>query len=112
MIKISNEREALPIVKSPLKNWAETERLILPLIESFLESDIQIDEYKGWAFSMVFIKKGNAKYEDAVASMNMEHKKEKDNWVFAPSENHRRESIWMRNDIVIVVHLESWLWFE
>jgi len=111
MIKVSNERELLPIVRNPLANWDETKRFLIPLFLQFLDSDLDIDKYDGWAFSMKFIKNSNHEYQDAVASMNMSKSIQQNNWTFAPSLFDRNKSIWIYNDTAIVIHQESWLWF-
>ncbi len=111
MIKITNERELLPIVRNPLTNWSETEKLFLPLLQSFRNSNTTNDKYEGWAFSMIFIKESDILYQDAIASIDEERQREKDRWTFAPSLKNRNESIWKYHEIAIVIHLESWLWF-
>jgi len=111
MIKISNERELLPIIRNPLADWEKTEKLLLPLFWSFVESDSNIDKYEGWAFSIKFIKNSNIEYQFVVDSIDGKKQIEKYDWKFAPSVTNRNESIWIHDHIAIVTHQESWLWF-
>ena len=111
MIKVKNERVILPVIRNPLANWTETKRLLMPLFQSFIESDIDTDKYEGWAFSMKFIKNSNVDYQEAISSMDMAKCISKNDWKFALSHKDRNESIWLYNDTAIVVHIESWLWF-
>lgn len=111
MIRISDERALLPIVRNPLANWDETERQLLPLFLEFVASELTIDHYKGWAYSMKFIKNTNVEYQEAVASMDMSKRIEEKGWTFTPSLKNNDECIWVHNDTAILVHLESWLWF-
>lgn len=112
MIKVSNERELLPTVRNPLANWTQTKRLLLPLFESFLNSGIDYDEYPGWAFSMRFIKNTEVRYQQGVAAMDMSRVKEKDGWTIAPSKKDRNDYIYQYNNAVMIIHMNSWLWFE
>ena len=111
MIKVVNERDMLPIVRNPLANWEEMEKVLVPLFQTFMDSDICIDSYEGWSFSMKFIKNSNVEYQFAVACLDVTRGIEKSGWLFAPSLKDRNESIWIFNDAAIVIHQESWLWF-
>lgn len=112
MIKVSNERELLPIVRNPLANWTQTERLLLPSFELFLNSEIDYDEYPGWAFSIRFIKNTDVRYQQGVATMDMSRAKEKDGWTIAPSKKDRNDCVWQSQNAVMIIHMNSWLWFE
>lgn len=111
MIKIENERLLLPIVRNPLANWTKTERLFIPLFQSFVDSKLNIDKYEGWAYSVKFIKNSNIEYQDAVASMDMSKRIVDHEWTFAPSLKDHNKTIWIFHDTAVVVHHESWLWF-
>ena len=111
MIKVNNERELLAVVRNPLGNWDSMQKQIIPEFLNFVNSELNYDEYGGWAFSMRFIKQSNVKYQYAVSAMDMSKAKEKEGWVFSPSIKDRNESIWIFNNTAVIIHLNSWLWF-
>ena len=111
MIRIGNERELLPILRNPLADWEATQQVFIPLFESFVESSNDADAYNGWAFSLRFVKQSRLEYQDIVNSMDMSRAVNKDDWTFVPSTNNKNEWIWRNNNIVVVIHQESWLWF-
>lgn len=111
MIKIENEREFLPIVRDPLGNFEKFEKLFLPVFRKFHESQLNEDKYAGWSFSMFFFKKNNKEYLDIMNTMDMKRHRINGEWIFAPSLKDKDDSIWKINDIVVMIHLESWLWF-
>ena len=111
MIRIGTERELLPILRNPLADWEATRQVFIPLFESFVESSNDADVYNGWAFSLRFVKQSRLEYQDIVNSMDMSRAVNKDDWTFVPSTNNKNEWIWRNNNIVVVIHQESWLWF-
>ena len=112
MIKIKNERELLSAIRNPLLDWNKTELLILPIINEFILSNDDIDKYQGWTFSLELIKNTNQKYQSTIENMNLQKSKTINDWTFAPSLTENYECIWSFKDIAIVIHQESWLWFE
>lgn len=112
MIKIDNERELLPVLRNPLANWDDVKSLIFPVFSGFLHSENDYDEYPGWAFLMRFIKNTDVRYQQGVAAMDMSRAKEMDGWTIAPSKKDRNDSIWQYNNAVMIIHMNSWLWFE
>lgn len=112
MIKIENEREFLPIVRNPLGNLEKFEKLFLPVFRIFHESQLTEDKYAGWAFSMCFLKNTNKEYHEMINAMDMKRHRINGEWIFAPSLKDKDDSIWKTNDTVVLIHLESWLWFS
>lgn len=110
MIKIDNEREFLPVVRNPLANVEKFEKLFLPVFRKFEESQLTEDKYAGWAFSMCFFKNINKEYLDMINTMDMKRHRTNGEWIFAPSLKNEDDSVWKNNDIVVLIHLESWLW--
>ena len=107
-----NERDLLPIIRHPFQNWEQTEVLLLPIIYSFLHSDNDRDEYHGCSFFLKMVKATNSmEFDFIIDSIDTELQKTHEGWNYAPSRNNR-ESVLYNNSVAILIHQESWLWFE
>ena len=111
MIKIENERELLPIVRNPLENWEKFEKMFLPVLKKFLDSQLSEDKYAGWAFSIRFFKNTNNEYQNIVNAMDLKRHRMNGEWIFAPSLEDKNNSIWKTNDTVVLICQETGLWF-
>ncbi|MBR5281209.1 MAG: hypothetical protein IKU22_00335 [Alistipes sp.] len=111
MIKIKNERDLLPIIRSPFANWSATQENLFPLVLNFIESGFDEEEYCGWAFSMKMYKNTSKKHNKIVESINFDKLICKYDWEFAPSLINKNETILKNDSVLIVFHQESWLWF-
>lgn len=109
---IIKEREMLPIIRDPYSNLEAMVEIFFPVIDEFIQSGNNMDEYKGWAFSFKIFRKGSSEYLDALSQIDTTRKKGKNSWLFYPSNTDRNKCIWVYDEILVCTHLESWLWFE
>ena len=112
MIKIKDERALLPVIRHPFADWSATQKFFIPIYLKFIESSVDEDEYKGWSFSMKFIKETSSMYQESFEAIDTTRIIKNNDWEFAPSLRNRNDSILKYNNTIIVIHQDSWLWFE
>lgn len=110
-MKLENEREILPLARSPwnIIDCYENHEL-LSLFNDFMLSDKNEDTYKGWAFDVFFIKQDNSKFGHYLDIIKDDKKKQLNNdWVYYPI-NKDDKLLIFRNNTLVVFHLHSFLW--
>ena len=108
-MKLPNERHLLPIIRDavtdPERSLTHTMEGILPLYEEFLASGKDKDEYRGWAFDLIFNNAAQSDYEpfrSAIASTDSD-------WNFF-SESKDDCTYAVPGKGLIKIHLHSFLW--